>query len=521
MPAQRARRIDVLVLVALTCLAALPVLVSRFLPFFDYAAHLVVPAALHFRGDPASGIDQDYTFVWGAFPNSLHYAFTWALAGLMPLEAASRAFVILFCIAALPPAVAFALRAFGRDPRLCLLAIPLVYGRWLFYGFIGFSAALPLSMVVVALVKLELEAPSARRRWILALAMATLPFLHFFVMVVTFGLALMVVALWLAEKPGRAVASALPLLAGPAVMLPWFVSNLRAGPGTAESPLTHLLAQRLPLAGYAGLPMHWFMDAYAAHFDEALAVLMVVTVAAIMGLKQLHEPGATVTRRAAAAPLLLAAALVVGFVALPFEITTPFHWWAMNVRLLPLAFLWLLVATPAGRLSRAGRLALAPLALASAAYFVFLTVDFRGYYNGPAEGAALGEVLTAVPKGAHVLGLYTDIRAPMHYSHYPHHYDACAAVVQGGGVCAPFVPIPQSWTNPREVPDHPFAGDVALFDFDRHAAGFSHFLVRTCDGAGCLPDPLAAHRAVHLTAASGRWRIYSCTSRDLCIVGVN
>ena len=88
-------------------------------------------------------------------------------------------------------------------------------------------------------------------------------------------------------------------------------------------------------------------------------------------------------------------------------------------------------------------------------------------------------------------------------------------MLESGGLAAPRSPIPQSWTDLRAIPDHPFAGDAALFRFTRHAPGFTHFLVRTCAGEGCVPDPLLGRPEVRMLAERGRWRLYACAA-DPC-----
>src|SRR5207253_76845 len=77
-------------------------------------------------------------------------------------------------------------------------------------------------------------------------------------------------------------------------------------------------------------------------------------------------------------------------------------------------------------------------------------------------------------------------------------YASSYAVLASGGLAAPRHPIPQSWIDLRAIPEHPFAGDAALFRFPRHAPGFTHFLVRTCAGQGCVPDPLVGRPEVRL-----------------------
>jgi hypothetical protein len=211
-------------------------------------------------------------------------------------------------------------------------------------------------------------------------------------------------------------------------------------------------------------------------------------------------------------PLLLAGCLAVGYLALPFEIQAPFHWWAMNVRLLPLLFVWLVIGIAPGALDVRARTVLGAVALASAAFFVFIAVDIGIVFNGPSEAGGLTQVLSALPKGARVLGLYTDYRQRPRYAYYPHTYAAMYAVVHGGGLATPFIPIPQSWTNPTQVPAFPVAGDAAFFRFQTDAGPYTHFLVRTCQGHGCVPDPLAGAIEVQLLIEKARWRLYRCAS---------
>jgi hypothetical protein len=184
----------------------------------------------------------------------------------------------------------------------------------------------------------------------------------------------------------------------------------------------------------------------------------------------------------------------------------------MNVRVIPLLFVWLLVAVPPGPLDRIGRFLLVPAAVTAAAFFVYVAVDVKRTFNGAEGMAGFDDLLAQIPPGSSVLGLYTDYRQRPHYAHYPYFYASAYAVVHGGGVAAPFIPIPQSWTNPRVVPDYPLAGDAALFMFERQAPGFSHFLVRTCVGDRCVPDPLEPRAEVRLLAESGRWRLYQCVA---------
>jgi hypothetical protein len=505
--------LDAGVLIALVVLAMLPLFVGRYLPFFDYPAHLGVAAALRQRADPATDIARLWQLDLRLVPNAFHYAFTWAVSYVISTENASRLFVALFCVAALPAAAVLALRELGRDYRLAILCVPICWNQCLWYGFIGFCAALPMSLITLVLLDRELRSPSLRRSVGLAALVALLAFTHFFVLAVTLALALPVLLNRLREAGVQRVARAgLPLLSGPLAMAQWFWGGLQGGRQPREGAVGHLWAARPPFREYARLLHHWFIDGYTNRVDDALAILVVLALGALLAWSPARRDGLTADAAARRLPLLLAGCLAVGYLALPFEIRAPFSWWAMNVRLLPLLFVWLVLAVAPGQLEAWARALLRIVAAASAAFFLYVTDDVARVFNGPSEAGGLAQVLSVLPKGARVLGLYTDYGQRPHYAHYPHAYAAMYGVVQGGGLAAPFIPIPQSWTNPRQVPAFPLAGDARFFRFQRHAGPYTHFLVRTCQGKDCLADPLADAADVQLLAEAARWRLYRCAS---------
>jgi hypothetical protein len=506
-------RLDAGVLIGLVVLAMLPLFVGRYLPFFDYPAHLSIPAVLRQRADPATDVSRLWQLDLRLVPNVFHYAFTWALSYVVSTEDASRLFVASFCVAALPAAGAFALRELGRDFRLAILLVPITWNQCLWYGFIGFCAALPISLVVLVLLDLELRSSSLRRRIGLAALVALLAFTHFFVLAVTLGLALVVLLNRLREAGLQRVArAALPLLSGPLAMAQWFSAGLRGGPQPNEGPVGHLWAARPAWREYARLLHHWFIDGYTNRVDDGLAILLVLALGVLLAWSPARADRVPSDAAARRLPLLLAGCLGIGYLALPFEIRAPFHWWAMNVRLLPLLFVWLVLGVAPGRLDARARAVLGVVATASAAFFLYVACDIARVFNGPSEAGGLAQVLSVLPKGARVLGLYTDYRQRPRYAYYPHAYAAMYAVVHGGGVATPFIAIPQSWTNPKQVPAFPFAGDAAFFRFEKYAGPYTHFLVRTCQGLACLPDPLADSQKVQLVTQAARWRLYRCAS---------
>jgi len=511
-----ARRVspDVAVLVALVAASVVPLFAGRYLPFYDYPAHLTVPAALRWRSVPDSHVAAWWSFAPALVPNSIHYLFTWAGSYVVSMETASRIFVALFAVAALPVSMVYALRTFGRDWRLATLAVPFAWNRGLWYGFIGHCAALSISMVMIAIVDRELRAPSRKRAVALGALAALLPFVHFFIMLVTVALGAVVLLLRVRAVPlKRSLRVAALLAPGPLAMGPWVWGRLHAGAGAAAAAEVPQGTTAPPLRELVRVLHHWFMEGYTGPVDDIVAVVLLSTLAALFAFAAPSRevdgaPG--VDAGARRIPLFLGGALALGYFLLPFEIHRPFFWWALNVRLIPLAFLWLIVAAPPGPLGRLGRGLLIPLAATSLAFFAFIAWDIGATFNGPWGMGGFDGLVARIPRGARVLGLYTDYYRPPRYTHYPFYYASSYAFVNGGGLVAPTEVIHYSWTNPIEPPAAPFAGDAARFDFDAHAPGFSHFLVRTCAGARCVSDPLEGRGEVMRVSEAGSWRLYAC-----------
>jgi len=494
---------EFIALVALTVLAVVPLWVGRFLPLYDYPAHLVIPAVLHHWNSPSTHVQDLYVTAPGLNPNSLHYAFTWLLGSVLPLEVASKLFLSL-ALAALPWSARYALATFGRDWRLAALVLPLCYGRHLWYGFVGFCAALPLGLVALALLwRVLTEEPSRKRQVGLCVVMAVFPFAHFFAMAATVGVGALVTGVVAWRRGATLVLKGTPLLCGPLVMVPWVVARLTDS-NAAGATSTGPLFTRPALGEYVGMLQHWFLDGYVSSIDEWLAVLMVGSLAALLLVPRLFTTVVPRASRSGSMPLLIALTFAAAYLVLPFQLHRPFDWWAMNVRMIPFAFLWLVVAVAEAPLSTLGRWALVPTWLASTAWFIGIAVDFH-QFNVAERG--LAEVIDAVPPGARVQTVITDYRAPMHYSHYPHFYAGAYAVVHGGGQTAPFPPIPQGWVNARRELPTPFAGDSAYFT-PAHLVGSTHFLVRVCSQQGCLADPLAGLSATRVVLEAAPWRLY-------------
>jgi hypothetical protein len=184
-------------------------------------------------------------------PTVLYESVTYLVAHVLLLPAASNLFIALFCVVGVVAAMVYALRAFGRDPRLAVLVLPVVYPRCLWWGFVVNAAAIPLTLVGLALTSQLLERPRLGRSALLALCAAATVAAHFFFGCVLLGLALALIVLAL-PRPARVVAGAMvPLLAAVAY-LGWCLAPKGGAHGQLHGLLGELWATPGPPGGRCG-----------------------------------------------------------------------------------------------------------------------------------------------------------------------------------------------------------------------------------------------------------------------------
>jgi len=142
-------RSDLLTLAAIVAVC-LPALVLAYLPMTDLPQHLAVASILEHGDDPAFGFGDWYVVDWFRTPYVLPYALAIAFgtpAGL----AGCRRIVGFLSIVATPLGVLAVLRAAGKPGWLALLALPFVYGRTFFWGFVNFDLSIGLALLAFAL----------------------------------------------------------------------------------------------------------------------------------------------------------------------------------------------------------------------------------------------------------------------------------------------------------------------------------------------------------------------------------
>lgn len=502
----------------LACVAALfanwaPLVVSEYLPFTDLSGHMGLAGALAHWDEPAAKIPAYFERDIRLIPGILFEAFAAALHPLLGVPAATNLFIALFCVAGPPLALLYALRVFRRDPRLCLLAFPFLYHRCIWYGFVNFAASVPLLIASLALLEQCLKDGRAgiprRRRFVL---LALLTFLtvaaHAFGAMVFFGLALLLILLSSPRLPTLAavLVSFAPALA---YLLRWLRTGTHTGsPGALLAQITGSVR---PVGGSLDLFYQWTINGLANDVDQyafiaGAAGLAVPFVFAIIRRPPEKSP---IPLHLRAKPVVLLSITLVMFFLLPMELRTP-YWWAVAVRLVPLAWLLAVLAIPLSS-RQTPAWALAPALAAGVFYGGYLAYDFRAWFRN-VEMAGLNQVLDAIPKGARLHAIFPPFEHERHYAHYPIAFAGNYYVVRRGGVATPMMDGTKDvWILPKPLPPRAPWGMGRAFSWALYGRHWDYFLVKQPPPG--LPPVRPVFRdappgAVTLVATSGLWSVY-------------
>jgi hypothetical protein len=123
----------------------LPAVVLAYMPLADLPQHMAIASILKHHGDPAYGFDTYYLTDWFRVPYILPYLLAVGLSYVMPLAIAMR-IVVFLSIIAYPLGVLALLRASRKPLWFALLAIPLVYNRSVWWGFLNFGMGIGLAL---------------------------------------------------------------------------------------------------------------------------------------------------------------------------------------------------------------------------------------------------------------------------------------------------------------------------------------------------------------------------------------
>lgn len=478
------------VFVALTVLYALPLLLVKYPPMQDWAAHLRIVEVWRQAGDVGTLMGSEHGTRSWLQPYTGYHLLLRGLGAVLPLVAAQRVLLVLYTLA-VPFSFLYLLLTLNRERRLALLSFPFVYNAPLIYGLFPQALSLPLVIFGVALLKRYLDAPSrARELGITAVTLAIF-FFHFSAFI-SFGLAAAVVFFCHVHRPKQIVRRALFTLPALAMGVVWISSTIEN-------------------SGF--IPRWWSISANLANFhkglidilvgsaDEVLLLAVVFTTLAVLLLPRRSDDPTPTSRdwSIGAAGLVLIFAVFL----LPSSADKPAHIWAPNLRL-ALPGVMLLLALPRVSLARWRGLLLLPLI--GVLVYGGITI-LGGFLDSGRQAEKIDAVLSKIPANKRVLPVIYHASDGIHhglpYMHLPELYQ----VRQGGFVAYGFVGGPAAPVFIK----HPTAAPIwfmpLTFNYQLHGR-YHYFLAIWPAGPQPPKTFVGAGNNVRLVDFSGRFCLY-------------
>jgi len=270
--------------VLVAVMASLPLFVVKYPPIQDLPFHLAAMRVIHSYGDPAFGFQNDLVLRLGSTQYVLYYLLGSLLAYGLGIVKAN---LVLMCAYTGGSVLAMRalLRALGRDERLCIAVVPLLYNVMFLFGLLPFLVGIPVMLWGIAVAVRYFEAPSVGRGVLLAFLATSLFYLHVFPFAL-FGLAFAVMFPW--RRPKGWFVAGLPTLPALAVAAWW--TWLTPEGRLAQGALTHPeVPSKLSPLGKILDAYNWFGDVYRDLSDEAILGTLggVVLLSAVLASRRL------------------------------------------------------------------------------------------------------------------------------------------------------------------------------------------------------------------------------------------
>ena len=473
----------------------LPTLVFSYLPMTDLPQHLAIASILEHHGDPSFGFATHYSVDVFHTPYLLPYALMLAFGKLMPLTAAMHVVVFLSVIA-YPVGVLLLLRAAGKPSWLALLALPLVYNRALFWGFINFNLSIGLAIAAFAFA---IDPRRSRLRTAVQVVLVAASILSHI-----YGLAMLIGLVGLYAVCGgyrvlrERVWSLVPIVVGVALWA--WTSRESHGYGETIVPGLGQRIRELPssiLGGYQ---------------DASEGFVLLVLVAAVLALT-VHTIPVTRARLRAATPVertcwgFFVANLLLYFVLPQATWTAKFIHFRhafLALALLPVA------ATATFTRMRMLRFALPAIA---AGVTVLSTWGHLALFDQ--EAGRFGEVVDALPMNPKVVSLVFDVDGGIMATHPYMHFAAYAQAEKGGLISFTFPDV--FWNlpvirNPRSPAPHTpegFEWNPRLYNERAFGHYYDYALVRLPTAGTLASSPAFPFEPIKLAPP---WQLYQRVS---------
>jgi len=216
------------ILASLSILNVWPFFWFQYLPFMDHPSHLLKANILAHLHSPLFQYDRFFKVNPLPVPNLLSDYLIAVLGQVLPIDVASR-LVIGLAMVALPLSVWFYLSRTrpGTEPW-ALLAVPMAWSRFLFFGNENFCLAVPLLFLLLGFLGPQ-DSRWSRRTIAALLGLATLIYFSHFLVFAVAGLAITLHFLLGQRDLRHAVVHFAPVAPGSVLALFWFSQKKTEG----------------------------------------------------------------------------------------------------------------------------------------------------------------------------------------------------------------------------------------------------------------------------------------------------
>jgi hypothetical protein len=260
--------------VAAAFVATAPAWIVRYPPIQDLPFHLATIRVVHNFHSAGYHFDENFVLTLGRTQYVLYYLVGSFLAYFVGVIGAN---VLLMCgyLGGTVLALRSLLRALGKDERLCLLAVPLLYNVMFLFGLLPFLLGIPLMFLALATSVRWFEEPTRARAILLGVLAVCLFYSHIFPFGI-FGLGFALMFPW--KEPRRWLRAGAPVV--PALLVfAWWTFFTEAGKLT-RGTLTDRTSQdqAAPLNQAVPAVYNWLLDIFKDQSDDVVLIGFVLCV---------------------------------------------------------------------------------------------------------------------------------------------------------------------------------------------------------------------------------------------------